>query len=106
MRRSTINVTTFKLFKKGTTTQIAATVSYNADTDMAKLDPTNLLKEGSSLQSSGHHMGKGCGREPSRPGRLHHEAYSKRGGTSGWTTRDHSTTARSPRAAGDGSSGG
>ena len=46
MRRSTINVTTFKLFKKGTTTQIAAQVSYNADTDMAKLDPTNLLKEG------------------------------------------------------------
>jgi probable HAF family extracellular repeat protein len=46
MRRSTINVTTFKLFKKGTTTQISAQVSYNADTDRAKLDPTNLLKEG------------------------------------------------------------
>jgi alpha-tubulin suppressor-like RCC1 family protein len=36
----------FKLFKKGTTTQIAAQVSYNADTDTAKLDPTNTLGRG------------------------------------------------------------
>jgi Tol biopolymer transport system component len=46
MRRNTIDGTTFKLFKKGTTTQIAATVSYNADAETAKLDPTNLLKRG------------------------------------------------------------
>ena len=43
---STINGQTFKLFKKGTTTKIAAQVSYNADTDMAKLNPTNNLKRG------------------------------------------------------------
>jgi alpha-tubulin suppressor-like RCC1 family protein len=36
----------FKLFKKGSTTQIAATVSYNPDTDTAKLDPTNNLRRG------------------------------------------------------------
>jgi hypothetical protein len=35
----------FKLFTRGTTTQIAATVSYNSDTDTAKLDPTNNLRE-------------------------------------------------------------
>jgi hypothetical protein len=46
MKASTINGTTFKLFKKGTTTQIAATVSYNADAETAKLDPTNLLQRG------------------------------------------------------------
>jgi hypothetical protein len=32
------------MFKKGTNTQIAATVSYNADTDTAKLDPINNLR--------------------------------------------------------------
>ena len=46
MDSTTINATTFTLFKKGTTTQIAAQVSYNADTDTAKLDPTNNLRRG------------------------------------------------------------
>ena len=46
MDTNTINAQTFKLFKKGTTTKIAATVSYNADTDSAKLDPTNNLMRG------------------------------------------------------------
>ena len=45
MDRNTINGQTFMLFKKGSTTQIAAQVSYNADTDTAKLDPTNNLRE-------------------------------------------------------------
>jgi TolB protein len=46
MDSSTIDGTTFMLFKKGTTTQIPAQVSYNAYTDMAKLDPTNNLRRG------------------------------------------------------------
>ena len=46
MKGDTINGTTFQLFKKGTTTQIAAQVSYNADTDTAKLDPTSSLRRG------------------------------------------------------------
>jgi hypothetical protein len=46
MNSTTIDGTTFQLFKKGTTTQIAAQVSYNADTDTAKLDPTNNLRRG------------------------------------------------------------
>jgi Bacterial Ig-like domain len=46
MKGDTIDETTFTLFKKGTTTQIPATVSYNADTDTAKLDPTNNLERG------------------------------------------------------------
>jgi hypothetical protein len=46
MKASTIDGTTFQLFKKGTTTQIAAQVSYNADTDTAKLDPTKDLSRG------------------------------------------------------------
>jgi Bacterial Ig-like domain/Calcineurin-like phosphoesterase len=43
MMASTINTQTFKLFKKGSTTKIAATVSYDANTDTATLDPTNSL---------------------------------------------------------------
>jgi Tol biopolymer transport system component len=46
MDGTTIDGTTFQLFKKGTTTQIPATVSYNADTDTAKLDPNNNLRRG------------------------------------------------------------
>jgi hypothetical protein len=46
MDSTTINDTTYKLFKKGTTTQIPAQVSYNADTDTAKLDPTKNLRRG------------------------------------------------------------
>jgi Bacterial Ig-like domain len=46
MDSNTIDGTTFKLFKKGSTIQMTATVSYNADTDTAKLDPTNNLRRG------------------------------------------------------------
>ena len=46
MDSDTINGQTFKLFEKGTTTQIAAQVSYNSDTDTAKLDPTKSLRRG------------------------------------------------------------
>jgi len=46
MDSNTIDGTTFQLFKKGTTTQMPATVSYNTDTDTAKLDPTNNLRRG------------------------------------------------------------
>jgi CSLREA domain-containing protein len=43
---SSITGQTFKLFKKGSTTKKAATVSYNADTDTAKLDAANNLRRG------------------------------------------------------------
>jgi hypothetical protein len=46
MKASKINNETFMLFKNGSTTQIAAQVSYNADTDTAKLNPTNNLRRG------------------------------------------------------------
>jgi TolB protein len=46
MDSTTIDGTTFTLFKKGTTTQIPATISYNANTDTAKLDPNNNLRRG------------------------------------------------------------
>jgi hypothetical protein len=46
MLASTINTTTFKLFKKGSTTKLGATVKYDASTDMATLDPTNSLRSG------------------------------------------------------------
>ena len=39
MLPSSINSQTFKLFKKGSTTKIAATVSYDAGTDTATLNP-------------------------------------------------------------------
>jgi hypothetical protein len=51
MMASSINGTTFKLFKKGSTTKIGASVVYpnpdpNSPPDTAKLDPTNSLRSG------------------------------------------------------------
>jgi hypothetical protein len=51
MNASTINGTTFKLFKKGSTTQIAAQVSYDAATDIATLNPNNNLKRGATYKA-------------------------------------------------------
>jgi len=47
MDASSITTTTFKLSKKGSTTKLGATVSYDASTDTATLDPTNSLQRGS-----------------------------------------------------------
>ena len=41
----------FKLFKKGSTTKIAAAVTYEAETDTAKLNPTNNLKRGATYKA-------------------------------------------------------
>jgi hypothetical protein len=41
----------FKLFKKGSTTQIAAQVSYDAATDTATLNPTNNLWKGATYKA-------------------------------------------------------
>lgn len=46
MMASSITGQSFKLFKKGSTTKLSATVSYQASTDMATLDPTNSLQAG------------------------------------------------------------
>jgi hypothetical protein len=51
MKDSTINGQTFKLFKKSTTTKVAAAVSYDATTDKATLDPTNSLKRGTTYKA-------------------------------------------------------
>jgi Bacterial Ig-like domain len=51
MLASTINGQTFKLFKKGSTTKVGATVSYNADKDRAKLNPNNSLKSGATYKA-------------------------------------------------------
>jgi hypothetical protein len=46
MLASSINATTFKLFKKGSTTKIAAAVGYDATTKTATLNPTDNLRAG------------------------------------------------------------
>ena len=66
MKASTINGTTFKLFKKGSTTKVGATVSYNASMDRAKLNPNNSLKSGVSLQGGCNYRRHGRGRQPPR----------------------------------------
>jgi hypothetical protein len=43
---SSITPDTFKLFKKGSTTKIAAAVSYDASTDTASLNPNQDLTRG------------------------------------------------------------
>jgi 3-oxoacyl-ACP reductase-like protein len=44
-------INAFKLYKKGSTNQIAALVSYDAATDTATLDPTNNLKRGATYKA-------------------------------------------------------
>ena len=68
---SSITATTFKLFKKGSTTKIAAAVSYEAGTDTATLDPTNSLR-GATYKACCDHGGQGCGGQPPGPEQLHH----------------------------------
>ena len=46
MLASSINANTFKLFKKGSTTKVAASVSYDAATDRATLNPNKSLQKG------------------------------------------------------------
>jgi hypothetical protein len=51
MRASTINTTTFKLFRQDSTTKVGASVSYDAATDKATLDPTNSLRRGTTYKA-------------------------------------------------------
>jgi N-acetylglucosamine-6-sulfatase len=46
MKATSINGTTFKLFERGSTTQVGASVSYSASTDKATLDPNTSLRRG------------------------------------------------------------
>jgi hypothetical protein len=48
---SSINGTTFKLFKKGSTTKLSASVSYDGATKKATLDPTNNLRLGTTYKA-------------------------------------------------------
>ena len=51
MRVDSINTTTVNLFKKGTTTPIAAVVSYDASTKKAVLNPNANLKRGAKYKA-------------------------------------------------------
>jgi hypothetical protein len=46
MMASSINGTTFSLLQRGTTTKVAAAVSYSASTDTATLNPNQDLTSG------------------------------------------------------------
>jgi len=46
MQATTVNAQTFELFQNGSTTRLTATVSYDAATDKATLDPAGSLKSG------------------------------------------------------------
>ena len=51
MDSNTIDGTTFKLFKKGSTTKITAAVSYSASTHTTTLDPANSLRSGRTYKA-------------------------------------------------------
>ena len=51
MMASSINGTTFMLFKNGSTTKIGAKVSYDSGTRTAKLNPTNNLQRGATYRA-------------------------------------------------------
>lgn len=48
---SSINGQTFKLFRKGSTTKVGASVRYSAGTHMATLNPTNSLERGATYKA-------------------------------------------------------
>ena len=48
---SSITGQTFELFENGSTTKVAATLSYQPSTDTAMLDPTGTLKSGVSYKA-------------------------------------------------------
>ena len=50
MREASV-LNAFKLFRKGSTNQIAATVTYDAQTDTATLNPTNNLRRGATYKA-------------------------------------------------------
>jgi hypothetical protein len=52
MDASTISTTTFKLVKQGTSTPVAATVSYDVATKTATLDPSAGLKRGAVYEAT------------------------------------------------------
>ena len=51
MKASSINATTFKLFERGSTTKVEASVSYSASTDKATLDPSTSLRRGGTYDA-------------------------------------------------------
>jgi hypothetical protein len=51
MKASSINSTTYTLFERGTTTKVAASVSYSANADRATLDPSTSLRRGSTYDA-------------------------------------------------------
>jgi hypothetical protein len=51
MKASTLNAQTFELFKKGSTTKLAATISYDASAHRAMLDPAKPLKKGATYKA-------------------------------------------------------
>ncbi len=51
MRVGSININAVKLFKQGTTTSVAAVVSYDASTRKATLNPTANLKRGAKYKA-------------------------------------------------------
>jgi hypothetical protein len=51
MNPASINGQTFKLFKKGSSAKVGATVSYNPNQDRAILNPNNSLKSGATYKA-------------------------------------------------------
>jgi hypothetical protein len=51
MMASSIDGSTFRLRERGSTTNLAASVSYDAATDKATLDPTDSLRAGVTYQA-------------------------------------------------------
>jgi hypothetical protein len=69
MREASV-LNAFKLFRKGSTNQIAATVSYDAATDTATLNPTNNLRRGATYKAVVSTVAKGRGKQPAGPEQL------------------------------------
>jgi dipeptidyl aminopeptidase/acylaminoacyl peptidase len=51
MMQSSINLDNFKLFRKGSSTKVDASVSYNSEAHKAKLNPTNSLQKSATYKA-------------------------------------------------------
>lgn len=51
MKGASVNGTTFKLFRRGSTTKVGASVSYNASTRQGILNPTKPLSRGATYKA-------------------------------------------------------
>ena len=77
MMASSVNATTFNLFKNGSTTKLSASVGYDAASKKATLNPTNNLRLGTRYKAVVSTGAKDLAGQSPGPDHLHNEPGSE-----------------------------